>query len=65
MDDIEICGDFDPELSMLLDEAIQQEEYHREKLVEWRKIRENLQLLIPDPINEVFRIAEAAWSQKK
>jgi hypothetical protein len=65
MDATELYSDaFDGDASSLLDEAIRQVEYHRDKLLYWRQLRRKLEGAIPKtPIEELLEIAEKQWQQ--
>lgn len=65
MDTTDLYSDnFDGDSSALLDEAIRQVEYHRDKLLYWRQLRRKLEATIPKtPVEELLETAEAAWRQ--
>lgn len=53
-------------LSELIDEAIQQEEYHRELLLFWKARRAELEpRAVPNAIDEAENIARGAWDESR
>lgn len=65
LDATDLFGDFDgDQLPALLEQSVQQIEYHRDQLMFWRKMKARLEELLPkSPLDELADIAEDAWTQ--